>query len=116
MNERKLTKLLSLLVRLDLGVGVDIQPPFLTGFINDKYYKIKCVETSHTDGKIKMIDVPKNVTNLFLYINNKKGNNIVLITTKGTKKLRSQDVSMKELADYIIYKNEMEVYADNIFG
>lgn len=116
MKPDKLTKMLALLLRLDMGVGVDIQPPFLTGFINDKHYKIKCVEVEHANGKIKKQEAKTPVTNLFLYINNKKGNNIVLITSKGTNKLLSQDITMNELADYILYRNEMEFYENNIFS
>lgn len=116
MKTDKLTKVLGLLFRLDMGVGTEFHPPFLTGVINDNQYKIMCVEVEHINGKIKQLKAPTHITNLFLYINNKKGNNIVLITTKGTNKLLQQDVSMIELSDYILYKNEMELYENNILS
>jgi len=116
MKSESLVKVLGLLVRLDLGVGVEFQPPFLTGKVNDRDYKILCAEVQHVDGNIKMLTSPSHITNLFLYINNKKGNNIVLLTTKTTHKLLMRDVSMIELADGIMYKNEMELYENNILG
>ncbi len=114
MRSDKLTKILSLLVKLDLGVGLDIQPPFLTGKVNDRAYTILCKEVSHKDGVISKIKSPVVPTNIFLYIKNKEGNNIILLSTKTSNKLLQRDVSMRELAQGIFYKNEMEVYEDNI--
>jgi len=116
MNTDKLTKVLSLLVRLDLGVRVKIQPPFLTGKVNDNDYNMLCLEVSHVDGKIKKVTTPTDITNIFLYINNKSGNNIVLLSTNTTKKLMTRDVSMYEISQGILYKNEMELYENNIIS
>jgi hypothetical protein len=113
MKTDKLTKILSLLVKLDLGVGLDIQPPFLTGKVNDRAYTILCKEVSHKDGTISKVKSPVVPTNIFLYIKNKQGNNIILLSTKASNKLLQRDVTMRELAQGIFYKNEMELYENN---
>ena len=113
MNSNQLTKSLGLLVGIEWGVRVKFNPPFLTGIIKNQPFKIHCEAVSHIDGNINKIPTDSDVTNLMILILNKSGTNLVMLSSNTTKKLLIRDVSMRELASGIIYKNEIE-YETNI--
>ena len=110
MTSNHLTKSLGLLIRLEWGVKVKFNPPFLTGVSRKgNLFKIHCESVSHSDGKIKKINTDSDVSHLFLHINNKSGNNLILLSGNKSKELLTRDVSMRELASGIVYKNELEI-------
>jgi hypothetical protein len=112
MNSNQLTKSLGLLVGIEWGVRVNFNPPFLTGIIKNQPFKIHCESVSHIDGYIKRIKTDSDTTNFMVLILNKSGNNLVMLSSNTTKKLLTKDVSMRELASGIIYKNEIEYEAN----
>ena len=109
MNSTLLTKSVGALVKLEWGVQISFDPPFLTGTNKGKPFKIYCGAVEHINGVIPQVHLmSQDVTNIILLILNKTGNNLVMLSNQTTKKLLTQDVSMRELANGIIYKNEIE--------
>ena len=110
MTSNHLTKSLGLLIRLEWGVKVKFNPPFLTGVSKKgNPFKILCKSVSHDDGIIRKINTDSDVSHLFLHIQNKSGNNLVILSNRTTNKLLMRDVSMREMANGIVYKNELEL-------
>ena len=111
MTSESLTKTLSLLIKLEWGVDIfNVDAPFIsTTNRSGKPITIGCLVVSHKGGIIPRQTLNKNADFLMIYIDNKAGNNLVLLSNKTTKKLLSRDVSMREMANGIIYKNQMEL-------
>lgn len=111
MNVESLTKTLSLLIKLEWGVDVfNVDAPFIST-TNRKGLPITiaCSVVSQRSGIIPQQTFDTNPDFLMIYIDNKLGNNLVMLSNKTTKKLISRDVSMREMANGIIYKNQIEV-------
>jgi hypothetical protein len=111
MSPESLTKTLSLLIKLEWGVNIlKVDAPFIsTTSKNGEPIDIGCAVVSHSDGVIHQLKFKRKPNYLMLYIDNKSGNNLILISNKATDKLLTRDVSMRELAQSILYKNEIEV-------
>lgn len=111
MTSESLTKTLSLLIKLEWGVDIfNVDAPFIsTTNRSGKPITIGCLVVSHQGGIIPRQTLNKKADFLMIYIDNKVGNNLVLLSNKTTKKLLSRDVSMREMANGIIYKNQMEL-------
>lgn len=110
MNDFKLSQTLGLLVGLEWGVKVYFDsPPYLQGKNKNKPFKILCKSVEHAHGYLPRVGGDKDTTNLMLYISNKSGNNLVLLNTATTKKLMRNPLKMREVAQGILYKNEIEL-------
>lgn len=111
MTSESLTKTLSLLIKLEWGVDIfNVDAPFIsTTNRSGTPITIGCLVVSHNEGTIPQQNLNKNPDFLMIYIDNKAGNNLVMLSNKTTKKLMSRDVTMREMANGIIYKNQIEV-------
>ena len=110
MTSESLTKTLSLLIKLEWGVDIfNVDAPFIST-TNRKGLPITiaCSVVSHRSGVMPKQTFDTNPDFLLIYIDNKLGNNLVMLSNKTTKKLISRDVSMREIANGIIYKNQIE--------
>lgn len=111
MTSESLTKTLSLLIKLEWGVDIfNVDAPFIsTTNRSGRPITIGCLVVSHKDGVIPQQNLNKNPDFIMIYIDNKSGNNLVMLSNKITKSLMSRDVSMREMANGIIYKNKIEL-------
>lgn len=111
MSPESLTKTLSLLIKLEWGVDIlKVDAPFIsTTSKKGTPITIGCSVVSHDDGVIRQQKFRRKPNYLMLYIDNKSGNNLIMLSSKATDKLVTRDVSMRELAQSILYKNELEV-------
>lgn len=103
-----LAKALGLLVGIEWGVGVKFNPPFLSGKLKGVQFRIQVNAVTHEDGVIKKLPSDDAVSNFMLYIENKSGNNVVLLSSNTSKKLMQRDLTMREMSNGIIYKNEID--------
>lgn len=111
MNVESLTKTLWFLIKLEWGVDVfNVNAPFISTTNREGLpITIACSIVSHIDGVIPQQTFESNPDFLMIYIDNKLGNNLVMLSNKTTKKLMSRELSMREMANGIIYKNQIEV-------
>jgi hypothetical protein len=109
MNQEGLTKTLSLLIKLEWGVDVKVDSPFIfTKSKKGQPITIGCTTTNHNQGVLPKIDI-SGADYLFVLIMNKSGNNLVLLNKSGSLRVSREDVSMVDLVQYIIYKNEVDI-------
>ncbi len=106
----KLSQVLGLLVGLEWGVKVYFDSPnYLEGDNKGKRFKILCKSVEHAHGYLPRIGGDKDTTNLMIYITNKSGNNLILLNNATTKKLMRNPLKLREVAQGIVYKNEIEL-------
>lgn len=109
MSPEGLTKTLSLLIKLEWGVDVKVDSPFI--FSKSKKgqpIKIGCISVQQSNGIIPKVSIGE-ADYLFVHISNKSGNNLVMLNVSGSAKLRQQDISMVDLVPHILYKNEIDI-------
>tara|TARA_R110000744_G_scaffold279186_4_gene391424 strand:- start:23088 stop:23417 length:330 start_codon:yes stop_codon:yes gene_type:complete len=109
MKAESLTKTLGLLVGVEWGVGVEFSPPFICGKLKSNRFKIHCEAVNHVNGTIPRVLTDTDTTNLMVLILNKSGNNLVMLSSKTSKKLSAGELTMREMSEGIIYKNEIEL-------
>lgn len=111
MKSESLTKILSLLIKLEWGVDIlDVDAPFiLTKSKKGEEIRIGCNAVEHTGGLIPQCAYLREPDYLMILITNKSGNNTIMLNKAGTQRLLKGSVHMKELVPYILYKNETEI-------
>lgn len=109
MNDFKLSQTLGLLVGIEWGVKVYFDsPPYLQGKIKGKPFKILCKSVEHAHGYLPRISGDADTTNLMVLVTNKSGNNLILLSTATSRKLMRNPLKVREVAQGILYKNEIE--------